>query len=82
MLPVTSSTVPMNTHIQPGLPDSPTDSLTLEDAERNHVITVLKQTKWRVDGPHGAARILNVHPNTLRSRMKKLGIQRSEDKAS
>lgn len=82
MLPVTSSPVSTNTSTQPSIAHSPTDALTLEDAERSHVTAVLKQTKWRVDGPHGAARILNVHPNTLRSRMKKLGIQRSEDKTS
>ena len=32
---------------------------------------------WRVDGPQGAARVLNMHPSTLRSRMQKLGIRRS-----
>jgi len=37
---------------------------------------VLKQTSGRIDGPDGAARILELHPNTLRSRMKKLGILR------
>jgi transcriptional regulator with GAF, ATPase, and Fis domain len=48
--------------------------LTLEAMERDHIVKVLKQTKGVVDGPRGAAKILNLHPNTLRSRMKKLGI--------
>jgi transcriptional regulator with GAF, ATPase, and Fis domain len=48
--------------------------LTLEWIERDHIVKVLKQTKGVVDGPRGAAKILNLHPNTLRSRMKKLGI--------
>ena len=34
------------------------------------------QTDWVIEGPPGAAKILGLHPNTLRSRMKKLGIER------
>jgi len=49
----------------------------LEAVERSHIVAVLKQTNWRVDGPRGAAGILGMHPSTLRSRMKKLGIRRS-----
>jgi len=49
---------------------------TLEEVERRHILDVLEQTRWTIDGPNGAARLLNRHPNTLRSRMKKLGIQR------
>ena len=37
-------------------------------------MTVLKTTGGVVEGPRGAATILGLHPNTLRSRMKKLGI--------
>jgi formate hydrogenlyase transcriptional activator len=48
----------------------------LTTLERNHILTVLGQTDWVIDGPRGAARILGIHPNTLRSRMKKLGITR------
>jgi PAS domain S-box-containing protein len=49
---------------------------TLEATERQHILGVLGQTKWVIDGPKGAARILGLHPNTLRSRLKKLGIHR------
>jgi transcriptional regulator with GAF, ATPase, and Fis domain len=49
---------------------------TLAANERDHILTVLGQTGWVVEGPRGAARILGLHPNTLRSRMKKLGIHR------
>jgi formate hydrogenlyase transcriptional activator len=45
--------------------------------ERRHILAVLEEVRWIVDGPRGAAKILNLHPNTLRSRMKKLGIERS-----
>ncbi len=56
---------------------SATRELTLDSVERDHIATVLQQTDWVVDGPHGAARILGLHGNTLRNRMKKLGITRA-----
>ncbi len=49
----------------------------LEEVERRHILEVLKQTGWVIEGPSGAAKILDLHPNTLRSRMKKLRIERS-----
>jgi transcriptional regulator with GAF, ATPase, and Fis domain len=49
----------------------------LEASTRNHILTALEQSGWIIDGPHGAAKILALHPNTLRSRMKKLGIARA-----
>jgi PAS domain S-box-containing protein len=58
-------------------PVSPPDGLDLEEVERRHIVSVLRQTNWRIDGAKGAATVLNLNPSTLRSRMKKLGIQRS-----
>jgi transcriptional regulator with GAF, ATPase, and Fis domain len=49
----------------------------LEAVERAHIAAVLEQTNWVIDGPKGAAKILELHPNTLRSRLKKLGITRT-----
>jgi formate hydrogenlyase transcriptional activator len=46
----------------------------LEDVERSHILSVLKTTGGVVAGTRGAAAILGLRPNTLRSRMKKLGI--------
>jgi formate hydrogenlyase transcriptional activator len=51
--------------------------LTLESVERDHIVSILQETDWVVDGPRGAARILGLHGNTLRNRMKKLGIMRA-----
>jgi formate hydrogenlyase transcriptional activator len=51
-----------------------TDSSLLA-VERDHIYRVLEQTGGVVEGPKGAARILDMHPNTLRSRMKKLGLR-------
>jgi formate hydrogenlyase transcriptional activator len=50
---------------------------TLEEVEREYIITVLENTGWRIEGPYGAAKILGLNPSTLRTRMLKLGIQRS-----
>jgi formate hydrogenlyase transcriptional activator len=47
---------------------------TLDDVQRLHILTVLKTTGGIVEGARGAATVLGLHPNTLRSRMKKLGI--------
>ena len=44
--------------------------------QRLHIINTLKITGGVVEGPGGAATILGLHPNTLRSRMKKLGISK------
>jgi transcriptional regulator with GAF, ATPase, and Fis domain len=54
----------------------------LDEIERLHILSVLDHTHGVVEGPSGAARILNLHPNTLRSRMKKLGLQRPGSYAS
>lgn len=49
---------------------------TLEEVERDYIIRTLENTGWRIEGPHGAAKILGLNPSTLRTRMLKLGIQR------
>ncbi len=46
----------------------------LETVERDHILKVLEKTRWKIEGQGGAASILALHPSTLRSRMKKLGI--------
>ncbi len=48
----------------------------LDDVQRTHITRVLEQTSGVIDGQDGAAAILGLHPNTLRSRMKKLGVTR------
>jgi len=50
--------------------------ISLTAMERGHILATLEQTKWKLEGPDGAARALNLNPSTLRSRMKKLGITR------
>jgi formate hydrogenlyase transcriptional activator len=57
----------------------PPRAITLEAAERNHILATLKQTRWIVGGPRGAARRLGMNRSTLHFRMKKLGIVRTVD---
>jgi transcriptional regulator with GAF, ATPase, and Fis domain len=49
---------------------------TLEEVEREHILHVLGQTSWRIEGTRGASRLLGLKPSTLRSRLRKLGIRR------
>ncbi|HYR79689.1 MAG TPA: sigma 54-interacting transcriptional regulator [Candidatus Dormibacteraeota bacterium] len=54
----------------------------IDQVERNHILDVLMRTNWRIEGTDGAAALLNLNPSTLRSRMKKLGVQRSTQAVS
>jgi len=51
-------------------------SANMEDVEREHIISILIQTRWQVHGDKGAAKILDMNPSTLRTRMAKLGIKK------
>jgi formate hydrogenlyase transcriptional activator len=61
---------------------SPNPLPTLDEVDRNHILAALQHAGGVVDGPKGAARILNLHPNTLRHRMGKLGIKGSRYRPS
>jgi len=50
----------------------------LENVERQHIIRALTETRWVIHGKKGAAEILGINPSTLRSRMDKLGIKKSQ----
>jgi predicted ATPase len=62
--------------VAPPAAPPPASSTSLEDLQRQHILTVLAQTNWVIEGEKGAARMLDLHPNTLRSRLKKMGIER------
>jgi len=50
----------------------------MKEVERNHIVAALKLSSGVIEGPKGAAKILHLHPNTLRNRMAKLGIKRAD----
>jgi DNA-binding NtrC family response regulator len=54
---------------------------TLDDAIRSHIELALERCSGRIDGPKGAAKLLAIHPNTLRSRMEKLGMRARPERA-
>lgn len=49
---------------------------TMEENERDHIISVLKRCDWKVYGSGGAAEMLDMNVSTLNSRIKKLGIEK------
>jgi len=59
--------------LQDHAPTAPSHQ-TLAEAERDHILSMLERTAWRVKGPKGAALLLGLNPSTLYSRMEKLGI--------
>jgi transcriptional regulator with GAF, ATPase, and Fis domain len=52
---------------------------TIDEVERGYVAEVLAETSWVIEGERGAARRLGLHPNTLRSRLKRWGLTRPVD---
>jgi transcriptional regulator of acetoin/glycerol metabolism len=71
--PLTSDTIDL---------PSPASTSMLVDVERAHILRVLQATSWRIEGPRGAASTLGLKPSTLRSRMRKLGVCRSQPPSS
>ncbi|HYA97917.1 MAG TPA: sigma 54-interacting transcriptional regulator [Methylomirabilota bacterium] len=61
-----------------GAPPAGEQSATLHDAERDHILRTLRETRGVIGGPGGAARRLGVKRTTLNSKLKKLGIKRSD----
>jgi PAS domain S-box-containing protein len=55
--------------------------LKMEELQRRHIYSTLEGLHWRVEGPGGAAEVLGMNASTLRSRMRKLGIQRPGSRA-
>ena len=56
-------------------PEPPNQSL--EAVERAHILQVLEEVRWKIEGKDGAAARLELNPGTLRSRLRKLGIVRN-----
>ena len=55
---------------------APAPVLTMDDAERRHILDALDASNWVVGGPSGAAAMLGMKRSTLQSRIRKLGIMR------
>lgn len=57
---------------------APAEAVSLQDAERDHILRVLRQTKGKIGGTDGAAARLGLIRTTLNSKIKKLGIERKD----
>ena len=70
-----------NAQTPPVIPLRPlrTPAPTIDELERGYVAEVLAETSWVIEGERGAARRLGLHPNTLRSRLKRWGLTRPVD---
>jgi transcriptional regulator with GAF, ATPase, and Fis domain len=71
LLPGTERVQPSSPQKESGLPEP----VRLDEAMALHIGNVLSFTKWKVNGPGGAAELLGMNPSTLRSRMQKLGVR-------
>jgi transcriptional regulator with GAF, ATPase, and Fis domain len=58
----------------PAASTAPAQILSLDAAMKQHIEAALTATQGRIEGPHGAAAVLEINPHTLRARMRKLGI--------
>ncbi|MFO0947740.1 MAG: sigma 54-interacting transcriptional regulator [Planctomycetota bacterium] len=70
-LPSVTSTAPRDV---PGDVRTESEFLTLDAAMALHIEAALRKTHGRIDGPYGAAELLDINPHTLRARMRKLGV--------
>jgi formate hydrogenlyase transcriptional activator len=72
------SAVPTPIPVNTATPDS-VGPRTIAEVERWYVEQVLTETRWVIEGERGAARRLGLHPNTLRSRLKRWGVMRPQN---
>jgi transcriptional regulator with GAF, ATPase, and Fis domain len=65
---------PGNGSLKPAAPEARPHILPLDEAMKRHIELALEAAHGRIEGPYGAARVLDINPHTLRARMRKLGI--------
>ena len=83
MIATTGDTLQLDEPLRFGRPGGTpaTVSDNLDDVQRMHIETILQRCNWRINGPGNAAERLGIHPNTLRFRMKKLGVAGPAERA-
>ena len=62
-------------NIESAAPAAEPETASFDEMAIRHIEAVLVKTRGRVEGPFGAARILGLNPNTLRTRMRRLGVE-------
>jgi formate hydrogenlyase transcriptional activator len=83
MIATTGDTLHLDEPLRIGRIDGAAAALSdnLDDVQRAHIETILQRCNWRINGPGNAAERLGIHPNTLRFRMKKLGVAGPAERA-
>ena len=69
---------PAAAHAGNGAPAAAPASTTLVAVERQHIVSMLKRTGGVIEGPKGAAKMLDMKPSTMRYRIRKLGIRKTD----
>lgn len=87
LIPLTAAKVTENNsspipEVQVIAPESEAALPTLNEIERNHILAALQKSAGKIEGANGAAKILDLHPNTLRHRIQKLGIRPTPSRPS
>jgi PAS domain S-box-containing protein len=72
----------LDTKVEEAFESAAAESSTLHEAEREHILRVLRETGGQIGGPDGAAERLGLKRTTLNSKMKKLGIERGDEMKS
>ena len=67
---------PCTSSSRPRMGPTISTGMTLQAVERQHIVAVLDEVRWRIRGEGGAAQRLGLKPSTLESRMLKLNIKR------
>jgi formate hydrogenlyase transcriptional activator len=67
----------LRTPALPSIAAVPSEPVTLEEAERDHILNALRTSNWVVGGSRGAAARLGVKRTTLISKMRKRGLSRA-----
>ncbi len=70
------TTLKLDWFLNPEQTEKNPSNKSLEIIEKEYILKVLKDCQWKINGTNGAAEKLEMHPNTLRSKMKKLSITR------
>jgi len=73
---ITSTSKTLNVESLPKTENRSNKQLTLEENEIKYIVETLEKTGWKISGPNSASELLEINPQTLRSRMLKLGIKR------
>ncbi len=75
VIPTKSRIAILATATAPEAIPAPSEIASLDEALRRHIALALQSTQGRIEGPKGAAKLLQINPHTLRAKMRKLKLE-------